>query len=130
MQKILHVDDDEKILRVVAGFLQGKGYQVISTTQPFIAPLIRQENPDLLLMDIGMPLLSGDKLVQVLKSHDILPGSKILFLSGQSPEAILKVVMQTGVAGFVRKDEGLDRLLAKIRSILGPIGFGAGRAGA
>lgn len=114
-QKILHVDDDEAVLRMVAHYLESNGYSVHSTATPFIAPIIQQEKPDVIVMDVDMPLLSGDRIVAVLHSHEFT-GIPIIFFSGKSPQELAALTSKHPGSTYVRKESGLPVLLQKIRS--------------
>ncbi len=121
-KKLLLVDDDAHTLRVTKGFLESHGYTIVTSHLPFIAPLFKEEEPDLVVMDLEMPLLPGDRLVEVLKSRGLTTKFPVIFYSGKSIEALIKVVRETGAAGFVSKDQGLDALLEKVRQVIGPAG--------
>ena len=118
-KKILHVDDDEPLLRMVARFLQGNGFTVVSTTSPFIAPIIQAEQPSLIIMDIDMPLLSGDKIVGIIRSQDFST-TPVIFFSGKPVPELLSVARRTAPADYVRKEDGFPALLAKINTFLSP----------
>lgn len=116
-RKVLHVDDDERILRTVARFLEGAGFVVVSTSSPFIAPIIKQEQPDVIVMDIDMPLLTGDKIVSILRANEFskLP---VIYFSGK-PERELEILSaRTSQASYVHKNQGLQVLAAKITSVI------------
>jgi CheY-like chemotaxis protein len=117
--KILHVDDDERVLRTVARFLEGAGFTVISTTSPFIAPLIYKERPQVLVMDIDMPLLSGDKIVSIIRGNEFstLP---VVYFSGKSPTELAAFAAKTQPASHVQKDQGLPALVEKLRAYTSP----------
>jgi CheY-like chemotaxis protein len=112
--KILHVDDDERTLRAVARFLEGLGFTVISTTNPFIAPVIQKERPDVLVMDVDMPLLGGDRIVSIIRGNEFstLP---VVYFSGKPAKDLAALAARTQPASHVTKDQGLPALAAKIR---------------
>lgn len=113
--KILHVDDDEVVLRTVARFLNGSGCTVHSTTTPFIAPIIQQEKPDIIVIDVDMPLLSGDRIVGVLHGHEFT-GIPVIFFSGKPAAELAALTNKHPGSTYVRKESGLPALLEKIRS--------------
>ena len=117
--KVLHVDDDERTLRTVARFLEGAGFTVISTTSPFIAPIIAKEKPHIVVMDIDMPLLSGDKIVSIIRSNEFstLP---VVFFSAKPSSMLAALVAKTQPASHVTKDQGLQALADRIKSHLSP----------
>jgi DNA-binding response OmpR family regulator len=115
-RKILHVDDDEATLRTVARHLKGSGYEVVSTTSPFIAPIIKQESPDLIVMDVDMPLLTGDKIVSIIRGNEFstLP---VIYFSGKPAGELAVMTSRTQPAAYVRKEDGLTELVRKIMAL-------------
>ena len=113
--KILHVDDDERTLRTVARYLEGVGFTVISTTSPFIAPIIHKEQPHVLVMDIEMPLLSGDKIISIIRGNEFstLP---VVYFSGKPSTELACLAAKTQPACHVTKEQGLPALAEKIRA--------------
>ena len=117
--KILYVEDDERTLNVVSKFLLSQGYAVVGTTSPFIAPLLEEEKPDLLLLDIAMPLLSGERLAEVLTRQGCIDKVPILFFSGKPPEMVREIASHFGNASYLTKQRGLDALLERIALLTG-----------
>ena len=71
--------------------------------------------PDMLIMDISMPVLNGLKAAATLKRD--YAGIKILTLTRHTDEAYLKELLQAGVSGYVLKQSASDELLRAIRAI-------------
>lgn len=115
LPKILHVDDDERTLRMVARYLEGAGFVVVSTTSPFIAPIIHKEQPQVLVMDIDMPLLSGDKIISIIRGNEFstLP---VVYFSSKPADELAGFAAKTQPAAHVHKGQGLPALAEKIRS--------------
>lgn len=113
-KKVLHVDDDEPTLRTVARHLQASGFVVSSTTSPFIAPIIQAERPDVIVMDVDMPLLSGDRIVSIIRGNEFstLP---VVYFSGKPDHLLAAMAAKTQPASFTTKEKGLPALVQKIR---------------
>lgn len=113
-KKVLHVDDDELTLQTVARHLRACGFTVFSTTSPFIAPIIKAEQPDVVVMDIDMPLLSGDRMVSILRKNDFssLP---VIYFSSKPDHILAAMAAKTMPASFSSKQNGLPALVEKIR---------------
>jgi CheY-like chemotaxis protein len=118
-RKVLHVDDDERVLRTVARFLEGQGLLVISTTSPFIAPLIKQESPHVIVMDVEMPLLPGDRIAAILRGNDY-GAIPVVFFSGRPHDELRAIVEKTPCSSFVHKESGLPSLLERIKTVALP----------
>lgn len=113
--KVLHVDDDEPTLRTVARHLTTAGFTVFSTTSPFIAPIIVSERPDVIIMDVDMPLLSGDRIVAIIRGNDFSTLPVIYFSS--KPDAVLAAMVEKSLpATYSSKEKGLPALVEKIHA--------------
>lgn len=112
--KVLHVDDDEPTLRAVARHLEASGFAVFSTTSPFIAPIIQSERPDVIVMDVDMPLLSGDRIVSIIRGNEFstLP---VIFFSSKPDHILAAMAAKSLPASFSPKTQGLPALVQKIR---------------
>ena len=117
-KKILYVDDDESTLNVVSKFLISKNFKVLTSTTPFVAPILEEEKPDLLILDISMPLLSGDRLADILFQQGYAKTTPILFFSGEPREKVERISGRLPDSTYVTKESGLEVLLAEIRRIL------------
>lgn len=113
-KKVLHVDDDEPTLRTVARHLKACGFTVFSTTSPFIAPIIKAERPDVIVMDVEMPLLSGDQMVSIIRKNDLstLP---VVYFSSKPDHIIAAISAKTQPSTFTSKQKGLPALVEKIK---------------
>lgn len=117
-KKILYVDDDERTLNIVAKFLVTAGYAVETTTSPFIAPLLSTLKPDVVILDINMPLLSGDRIADILSNQGYTSTAHLIFFSGETPEKARRITTRYPGAVYVSKQSGLDQLLSQIQALL------------
>lgn len=78
---------------------------------------LRRELPDLLLLDINMPGLSGPDLITRIKSH--WPQLPILVLSMHNEGQVAARVLKAGASGYVTKDSEIEVLLGAIRKVAG-----------
>jgi CheY-like chemotaxis protein len=115
--KIVAVDDDPHILRLMTGYLESKGATVVTSTTPFIATLVKNENPDVLVVDADMPLLQGEWLVKALNHHDLCAGIPVLFFSALPEPVLARAVESTRAAGYVRKQDGVEALHRRILEV-------------
>ena len=68
--RILIIDDDIAHLNSARGILEAEGYQVFTQSQPFGSTnAVIGLKPDLVLLDVNMPALSGDRLAEVLRAN-------------------------------------------------------------
>ena len=112
-KKILVCDDDHDILEITRLILEEEGYRVLTETGSFhLVERAISERPDLLLLDLWMPLLPGDELARQIRSTPELTGIPIVIFSatGEGKQR----AMQAGADCFVTKPFDIDELLTTI----------------
>lgn len=118
MQSIFIVDDHPVIRFGMRKVLEDAGYDVVGETDngADALQLMRETDPDLLLLDIHMPRLDGLELLARLRAmnHPI----KTLILTVQPPEHFTRRCISQGASGFVSKKEDPTELLSAIKAIL------------
>jgi DNA-binding response OmpR family regulator len=118
-RKILVVDDEPQIVRLLALRLKSKNFDVISAYDGYqCVQVAKQELPDLILLDIKMPLGGGIKAFEKLKSISATSRIPVIFITAYPSEEIKKQVMDLGAEDFVSKPFNSDVLIEKINIIL------------
>lgn len=117
-QMILVVDDDLPIIVLMRALLKEYGYEpVTAATGPEALEKVRQQRPDLILLDRYMPGMSGDDVIHALRAEPGLDHVPILMLSGEPiPPAEL---IQLGVQGSILKPFDINDLVEQIRTYAG-----------
>jgi CheY-like chemotaxis protein len=116
-KKILIVDDNELALVAAREILTKGGYRVVTVDTPFeLDRIIALEKPDLMLIDVGMPMLSGEELVDATKRHR-LDACPIVFFSGRPAAELDALAKKHGVAGYIEK-QALKDLLSSVARFL------------
>jgi len=116
---ILVVDDYEHWRRFVLEFLQKEPeLQVVAEASDGLDAVrkVREVQPDLILLDIGLPKLNGIEAARQIRQ--ISPNSKILFFSENRSVAIIEEAMRCGARGFVLKSDAANELLPAIRTVV------------
>jgi DNA-binding response OmpR family regulator len=118
--KIFVLDDDENDARLAERVLGKAGYQVMSyTNAQGVIPAIKGFSPDVILLDVMMPTLSGDILAKIIAQDKTFKDKpRIVFHSNKSFQELAVLAKQTGAAGFVCKVDGPAALLSTMSSIL------------
>ena len=116
---ILIVDDTPANIRLSVGFLTEKGYKVRPATSGRQALAVAQTDPiDLILLDINMPGLSGDKLAEVLmKTVKSKPVNIVLF-SAMDEAELRKKTKESGALGYIPKTFDGNLLRSRVRRFL------------
>jgi two-component system KDP operon response regulator KdpE len=113
---ILVVDDEPQILRVMRASLPARGYEVKTAPGGEEAlGEIRKEMPDLIILDLVMPGLSGLEACQRIREFSSVP---IIVLSAKGSETDKIAALDLGADDYVTKPFSLDELLARIRAVL------------
>jgi len=102
--KILVIDDDGKALGVAKRQLEAAGYDVITEESALKLPMIVQrEKPDLVLLDVEMPALRGEHVLELSAMFDFLRTVPIVLHSGKSEEELQALVAKSNARGYIRK---------------------------
>ena len=117
MERILIIEDEQKILKVLSDFLKTEGYEVIKAKDGESGlNMALTRNPDLILLDIMLPKKSGYDVCKELKAQGILTPIIMLTAKGEESDKILG--LELGADDYVTKPFGLKELNARIRAIL------------
>jgi DNA-binding NarL/FixJ family response regulator len=117
--RILVVDDFEPFRRVVAKVLQQQPeLQIISEASDGLEAVQKAEEmqPDLVLLDIGLPNLNGIEVAQRIRT--LSPKSKILFVSQETSTDVVQGALASGGSGYVLKMNARNELLTAVNAVL------------
>jgi len=114
--KVLIVDDDETIVQGMSMLLETEGISVFGTSSPFEVPLLlRREQPDVVLLDLQMPAMRGEAMLEVTRRKSMTGDARIVLFSGRSRRELSELTEQLGVDGFVCKSDDTAQILRRIR---------------
>lgn len=119
MHKILLIEDDTTMLSLLSTFLEIEGFRITPLSGEAgaeeILRRVRSENPELILMDVHLPGVSGFDLVQRMRKDEVLKSTKVIMSSGMN---LGIESQQAGADGFMLKPYMPDELVKKIRETL------------
>lgn len=118
---ILCIEDDAALAHVLAKKLSLDGFnaRTASDRQTIVAELQKLPSPDLILLDVGLPEISGFDLLLKVRQHPKLGAIPVIMLTGRAtPDDVLRG-MTTGADGYVTKPFRFDALTIAIRTVLG-----------
>ncbi len=121
MKKILIVDDDMEILRLMGKKLKQSKFKVLAATSGKEALIIAETSqPDLILLDIAMPEMDGYQTCEKLRQDSKTKDLRVLFLTGKElePEGINQRCQDLGACGHISKLSSLKDLTQKIKEAL------------
>lgn len=119
-KKILIVDDDEELVRILSVNLAMEGFEVCAAFDGMSAVMrAHKELPDLIVLDIRMPAGNGLNVVEKLRASTKTFAIPIMFLSALPIDEVKEKAAQAGVIYYYTKPFDLDSLLQYIKRILG-----------
>lgn len=115
-KKILVVDDQQDLREALFTFLAAQGYEVFSAGDGLEAiAMVKKEQPDLMLLDIMMPSMSGKEVLDTLKSEGVAPNMKVLILTALSDlESLSEILDRGGMDYLVKSDWKLEDIVRKV----------------
>jgi CheY-like chemotaxis protein len=117
--KILAIDDQKLVLIPLASKLGEMGYEVITETDGLKGiELFHSLQPDLVIVDINMPTISGLEIVKYIRKSK-KPETPIMILSGNTDDVILTAGFELGVDDFMKKPLGLTEVGLRTKKLIG-----------
>lgn len=118
--KILIVDDSELVLAMARDALEEAGYEVFTATNGIEANsyIFSKNRPDLIILDVMLPMLDGNKKAKLLREKEFSKQIPILLISSKSEEELTRLVAEAGVDGFIRKPFTNAVIVASVREFL------------
>ena len=120
MPRLVLVEDNEDNRDMLTRRLQKKGFEVaIAVNGEDAVEVIRREKPDLVLMDISLPVMDGFEATRRLKSAEETKAIPVIALTAHAMSGDREKAMEAGCDDYDTKPVELPRLLSKIQALLG-----------
>jgi two-component system, OmpR family, KDP operon response regulator KdpE len=114
LKRILVVDDEKQITRMLRASLQSSGYQVSVAGNGLEAyKLFEMERPDLIITDLAMPEMTGLELTRAVRQVSLTP---IIVLSVRDTDAMKVTALDEGADDYLTKPFSMQELLARVRA--------------
>ncbi len=118
MLSILIVDDEFGLAETAGELLAMQGYSVVTAINGRLAlATLNQRRPDIILLDVMMPVMSGPEVVRVLKANVEYRDIPIVMMSAAGPRALPDDILPL-IAGFLQKPFSFDELTAALEAAL------------
>ncbi len=115
-KKILVVDDEQKIVAVVRGYLEQAGLGVVTANDGAQALIVfRHEKPDLVLLDLNLPGLDGLDVARTLRKESSIP---IIMLTARVEETDRLIGLELGADDYIVKPFSPREVVARVRAVL------------
>lgn len=123
MAKILIAEDERDIRDLVAFTLRFAGHEVFAATNGEEAvDMAPNVNPDIILMDVRMPRMTGYEACKVMKQNPDLRDIPVVFLSAKGQEAEIQQGLDAGAEEYLLKPFAPDQLTSRVKAILAKFG--------
>jgi two-component system alkaline phosphatase synthesis response regulator PhoP len=118
-QRILVVDDDREIVRLVRAYLERNGYEVLIAYDGETAlHILRRERPDLVVLDLMLPERDGHDVTRIVRGDATLAALPIVMLTARVEDHDKIVGLELGADDYVTKPFNPGELMARIRAVL------------
>ena len=112
---VIVVDDSEIARETVREILEDNGFAVVTLDSPFgLSRALQEHRPDLVLIDVQMPALRGDQVVESVANYRLHRCPMVLHSDRPAAE-LAELVRRSGAAGFIRKSGDAATLLGELR---------------
>ena len=113
---ILIADDETELREMLKAYLEAEGFSIVeAATGPDTVEVARREDPDLVVLDVGMPGLDGFEVLQRLRSRSDVP---VIMLTARSEETDRVIGLTAGADDYVTKPFSPRELSARIKAVL------------
>jgi DNA-binding response OmpR family regulator len=118
-QRILVVDDDPEIVRLLRAYLQQAGYQVLVAYDGETAlHIIRRERPDMVVLDLMLPDRDGQDVTRIVRGDPGLAATPIIMLTARVEDQDKIVGLELGADDYVTKPFNPREVMARVRAVL------------
>ncbi|MFK7806143.1 MAG: response regulator transcription factor [Anaerolineae bacterium] len=125
MPRILVVDDDPNIVRLVRSYLEKDGLTVMTAGNGVLAQqIIRTERPDLVVLDLMLPDKDGLQITRFVRSDDTLKAIPIIMLTARIDDTDKIIGLEIGADDYVTKPFNPRELVARVRAQLRRVELG------
>ena len=123
MAKIVIAEDEPDIRDLIAFTLRFAGYEVVATSNGEEAvQMASKVIPDLILMDVRMPRMTGYDACRVMKANPNLKDVPVVFLSAKGQESEIATGLEAGAEEYLLKPFAPDQLTTRVKAILSKYG--------
>ncbi len=118
-ERILVVDDDREIVRLVRGYLAQAGYEVLVAYDGEEAlHVLRQSHPDLLLLDLMLPDRDGWEITRLLRADETVADTPVIMLTARVEDGDKIVGLELGADDYITKPFNPREVVARVRALL------------
>jgi two-component system cell cycle response regulator DivK len=118
---VMIVEDNELNMKLFNDLLESRGYRTIQTRNGLDAlDIVKEHHPDLILMDIQLPEVSGLVVTKWIKENDELAHIPVIAVTAFAMKGDEERILEGGCEGYISKPISLPHFLETIESFIGP----------
>lgn len=118
-KKILIVEDNDLNMKLFNDLLQAHGYETVQTVDGRDAlKLVREHSPDLILMDIQLPEISGLEVTKMIKADDDLKNIPVIAVTAYAMKGDEEKIREGGCEGYIAKPISVPHFLETVQKFL------------
>ena len=120
MKKILIVDDEPNIVMSLEYTFKRQNFEVFIARDGMEAlEILKNQLPDVIILDIMMPLVDGFETLQKIKSNEQLSHCKVMFLSAKNKESDIEKGLSLGADAYLTKPFSIKKVVDQVNELLG-----------
>lgn len=119
-KRIVVIDDCRLTLQITKDLLEEVGYEICtaSNSGDAFSSILTGKKPSLIIIDVNMPLIQGDTIVNVLKRNKETQMIPILYYSSRTSEELQLLMKETGADGYLTKSSSTAELIEAVQKFL------------
>jgi two-component system cell cycle response regulator DivK len=122
-KKVLVVEDNELNLKLFCDLLRAHGYEAEPVRDGWdVVGRARESRPDLIVMDIQLPHVTGLELIETIKADDALKGVPIMAVTAYAAKGDEERIREAGAEAYVSKPITVSRFMEAVRGLTGAVG--------
>lgn len=116
-KKVLVVDDDPLVLRILKDKLSEAGYLVTTTSSGFGATtLVDEQRPDVVIIDVMLPALPGQRIAALIRER--MKKVKVMLYSSKEEQELAAIAKDAGADAYLKKSDDYDALRAEVKKLV------------
>ena len=118
-EKILAIDDENDVLLIIRTALESEGYEILTASNGVDGLAIaREEKPDLIILDMMMPEMGGEEVIEELKNDPETDTIRVMILTAISERKKIQEMLDKGADYYIVKPFEFKELIDKVRNVL------------
>ena len=120
MKKILIVDDEPNIVMALEYTFKKSNYEVfIARDGQEALDILKTNYPDVIILDIMMPMVDGFATLEQIRKDDNLQHTKVMFLSAKNKESDIEKGLTLGADAYMTKPFSIKKVIERVEELLG-----------